>query len=279
MTDGHQPHEPGLDAIAAFNRDRWEALVAADVLYARPLLDLDTAGARATVDPYGLLGDVAGKDVLCLAAGGGQQSAAFGVLGAHVTVVDITAGQLAKDRQVADHYGFDVNLVQADMRDLSMFADASFDIVWHAFSITFIPDPRPVFAEVTRILRPGGSYRMQWSNPFVMGSDEREWDGHGYRLRHPYVDGEEVVFADDLWDVEQADGSVKRVPGPREFRHTLSGVVNALAGHGFVIVHLMEETTSEPAPAPGTWEHYKWIAPPWLELWMRFRPDFVAQLN
>ena len=61
MTDGHQPHEPGLDAIAAFNRDRWEALVAADVLYARPLLDLDTAGARATVDPYGLLGDVAGR--------------------------------------------------------------------------------------------------------------------------------------------------------------------------------------------------------------------------
>ena len=58
MTDGHQPHEPGLDAIAAFNRDRWEALVAADVPYARPLLDLDTVGARATVDPYGLVLDV-----------------------------------------------------------------------------------------------------------------------------------------------------------------------------------------------------------------------------
>ncbi|MEZ4557434.1 MAG: class I SAM-dependent methyltransferase [Caldilineaceae bacterium] len=124
MTEEQQPHEPGLDAIAAFNRDRWEALVAADVPYARPLLDLDTAGAAATVDPYGLLGDVAGKEVLCLAAGGGQQSAAFGVLGAHVTVVDITAGQLAKDRQVAEHYGFDVTLIQADMRDLSMFVDA-----------------------------------------------------------------------------------------------------------------------------------------------------------
>ncbi|MEZ4610359.1 MAG: hypothetical protein R2838_08975 [Caldilineaceae bacterium] len=90
MTEEQQPHEPGLDAIAALNRDRWEALVAADVPYA-PLLDLDTAGARATVDPYGLLGDVAGKEVLCLAAGGGQQSAVLGVLGAHVTVVDITA--------------------------------------------------------------------------------------------------------------------------------------------------------------------------------------------
>ena len=51
MTEEQQPHEPGLDAIAAFNRDRWEALVAADVPYARPLRDLDTAGAAASVDP------------------------------------------------------------------------------------------------------------------------------------------------------------------------------------------------------------------------------------
>ncbi|MEZ4557433.1 MAG: hypothetical protein R2854_13450 [Caldilineaceae bacterium] len=90
------------------------------------------------------------------------------------------------------------------------------------------------------------------------------------------MDGAEVVFEDDLWDVEQADGSVKRVPGPREFRHTLSGVVNALASHGFVIVHLMEETSSETDPTPGTWEHYKSIAPPWLELWTRYLPDLVA---
>lgn len=268
-------HEPGLDDIAAFNRARWEALVAADIIFSRPELALDEAQARAAIDPFDLLGDVAGKEVLCLAAGGGQQSAAFGVLGANVTVVDITAGQLAKDRLAADHYGYAVNLVQADMRDLSMFGDQAFDIVWHAFSITFIPDPRPVFAEVARVLRPGGVYRMQWSNPFVMGVDEREWDERGYPLRHPYVDGAEVIFDDEHWDVEQVDGTVKRVVGPREFRHTLSGVVNALAGHGFVIMHLMEETTREIAPEPGTWEHYKWMAPPWLELWTRYLPGVM----
>jgi SAM-dependent methyltransferase len=269
-------HEPGLDDIAAFNRARWEALVAADVLYSRPDLDLDATQARAAIDPFDLLGDVTGKEVLCLAAGGGQQSAAFGVLGANVTVVDITAGQLAKDRLAADHYGYAVNLVQADMRDLSMFGDKAFDIVWHAFSITFIPDPRPVFAEVARVLRPGGVYRMQWSNPFVMGMDERDWDERGYPLRHPYVDGAEVIFDDEHWDVEQPDGSVKRVVGPREFRHTLSGVVNTLAGHGFVIVHLMEETTQEADPTPGSWEHCKWIAPPWIQLWTRFLPQLVG---
>lgn len=38
--------------------------------------------------PAGLLADIDGKDVLCLASGGGQQSAVFSLLGAKVTVVD-----------------------------------------------------------------------------------------------------------------------------------------------------------------------------------------------
>jgi len=38
--------------------------------------------------------------VLCLASGGEQQSAIFGLLGADVTVLDLCAQQLAGDRQV-----------------------------------------------------------------------------------------------------------------------------------------------------------------------------------
>ena len=180
-----------VDAIVAYNRARWEELVAADVLYSRPYLDLDLDRARAFVDAHGIMGDVAGKDVLCLAGGGGQQSAAFGLLGARTTVFDLTAGQLDKDRQVAAHYGLELTIVQGDMRDLSVFADRSFDIVYHAFSISFVPDVRPVFSEVARVLRPDGLYRTHWSNPFVVGIDEREWDGRAYPLNRPYRDGEE----------------------------------------------------------------------------------------
>jgi 2-polyprenyl-3-methyl-5-hydroxy-6-metoxy-1,4-benzoquinol methylase len=52
-----------------------------------------------------LLGDISGKRVLCLAAGGGQQSAAFGLLGADVTVFDLSDEMLARDQAAASRYG------------------------------------------------------------------------------------------------------------------------------------------------------------------------------
>ncbi|MGW0482120.1 hypothetical protein [Nonomuraea sp. NPDC003214] len=55
-----------------YNQARWEALVEADALFTRPMLDLDAERARAYLDleRLGLPGDVAGRRVLCLAGGG-----------------------------------------------------------------------------------------------------------------------------------------------------------------------------------------------------------------
>ena len=46
------------------------------------------------------------------------------------------------------------------MRDLSRFGAQAFDVVWHAHSITFVPDVHTVFAEVQRVLRTGGLYHV-----------------------------------------------------------------------------------------------------------------------
>jgi hypothetical protein len=78
-----------VDSIRAYNARRWNALVEARAVFTRPALDLTETTARALIDPHGLLGIVRGRSVLCLASGGGKQSAAFGVLGAQVTVADI----------------------------------------------------------------------------------------------------------------------------------------------------------------------------------------------
>ena len=58
-----------MDELARFNQQRWEALARARILYSRPKLDLDEASARDWLDEEGLLGPVAGKDVLPLAVG------------------------------------------------------------------------------------------------------------------------------------------------------------------------------------------------------------------
>jgi SAM-dependent methyltransferase len=256
-----------MDELANHNQSRWEALAQANIMYARPMLEMDEAAARAFLDPEGVMGDVSGRAVLCLAGGGGQQSAAFALLGANVTVLDFSPTQLERDRQAADHYGVDVTTLEGDMRDLSAFADRAFDIVYHAHSLTFVPDCGTVFDEVARVLRPGGLYRLHWTNPFfhhMLGSD---WSG-GYQLTDTYADGE-VVSADPCWDVDDGKGNVQQVEGPREFRHTLSTVVNGLIERRFELLGLWEDDRGDPHAEPGTWAHMKSVAPPWLTTWWR----------
>src|ERR1051325_6171097 len=108
-----------MDEVAEYNRARWRALAERGALYTRPMLDLDVEQARAWLDPSGWLGELEGRRVLCLAGGGGRESACFALLGARVTVFDLSEEQLGQDALAAAHYGFEVETVRGDMRDLS----------------------------------------------------------------------------------------------------------------------------------------------------------------
>ena len=259
-----------MDEVAEFNQSRWDALVAARCEYTRPTLDLDKATARAMVDPEGQLGLLEGLAALCLAAGGGQQSAAFGLLGCDVTVFDLSEAQLDNDRLAAAHYGLAPRLVQGDMRDLSAFASSTFDIVWQAHSINFVPDPIQVFVNVARVLRPGGLYRLQFTNPFIHGTWATWIDG-GYLLAGPYEDTE--LQRDKPWNVADGDGSVTAVEGPREFKHTLSTVLNGLIGSGLDILGFWEDVDGDATAEPGSWTHFKTHGAPWLTAWSRSHQD------
>jgi SAM-dependent methyltransferase len=262
-----------VDDASAFNRERWEALARAGALFCRPWLDLDAATALRRVDPWGHLGDVRGKDVLCLAGGGGQQSAAFVVAGARVVVFDLAEGQLARDREAARHYGYDVATVQGDMRDLSAFGADRFDVVCQPYSINFVPDCREVFAEVARVLRPGGTYVLQAANPVAVGLGTRAWNGRAYEVRGFYEQGAEVVTDDESWVLpDGVDEGL--IPRPREYRHLLGTLLNGLLDCGFALLRVEEERGHERSeePPPGGWDHFVATMPPWLFFWARLTP-------
>ena len=268
-----------MDEIARYNKERWEELARANVVYSRPYLDLNRHSAREVIDPEGMVKELQGKDVLCLASGGGQQSAAFALLGAKVTVLDISELQLERDQQAGRHYDVRIETQQGDMRDLSRFGKAAFDIVYHPYSLSFVPNARQVFREVARVLREDGLYHLQWHNPFTEGFHEDDWDGRGYPLRLPYIDGAEIVLDDPHWEIGSGNGTSTRVVGPREFRHTLSAVVNGLVAKGFVILGVWEEAGGDPNSEPGTWEHLMSVAPPWLTIWATYRPCVFADMG
>ena len=252
----HAQAWPGgfMDDIARRNRQHWEDLAGRGMEYTIPWLDLDpdlvTSFAAGRIDvlpepytfifPRSVFEDVAGKRVLCLASGGGQQSAFFGLLGAGVTVLDLTPAQLEGDRRVAEHFGYEVETVVGDMRDLSAFHDAAFDIVYQAISIVFVPDVRKVYGEVVRILKPGGTYCVCHCNPATQVIEETSWDGEGYRVREPYFGG----------CIEDAESM--------EYRHLLRDMFNGLIEAGFTIVRVEEDPRHLKPPAgaePGTARH------------------------
>lgn len=264
-----------MDDIANYNRTRWRALAAADALFTRPRTDLDAASAREIVDPEGVFGDLTGKQVLCLAGGGGKQSVAFALLGAEVTVFDLSDEQLDRDRQMAAHYGLNLTIIQGDMRDLSALAESHFDLVYQPYALNFVPDSSAVFAQVRRVMKPGGLYEVMCANPYAAGLSERDWNGAAYPVSKPYIQGQRIEYEDQEWvyDREQHAPIVR----PVEYRQTLSALVTGLATNGFVILHVREFGAFEPDPnaEPGTWEHFSAILPPWWIMRTVFQPDLL----
>jgi SAM-dependent methyltransferase len=268
-----------MDKITKGNKDRWDELVTSDVPCGRPRIDLTPKKARDWLDKESLFGDLKNKKVLCLASGGGQQSIGFALLGADVTVTDFSSEQLKKDKIVSEKFSKDIRIVETDMRDLSMFKDDEFDIVYQPYSINYIASTEVVFNEVSRVLKTGGIYYLMFHNPFVHGSwingcwgsqwDKKDlWKGVGYPIWQSYKDGCKIKTEDPNWEFENKKGKGVRVKSPQEFKHTLSTVLNGLIKRGFRISKFEEHIEENYNNKPGTWEHYVSVAAPWLYLWV-----------
>lgn len=244
------------DEIASANKQCWEKLVKEGVGCTRPYLELDVEAFRAyregeadalpepcSDDPANriAMAQARGKDVLCLGAGGGQQSALFGLLGANVTVLDLCEGQLAGDRTAAAHYGYEVTAIQGDMRDLSALPHGSFDIVYGT-GTCYIPDVCQVFAGVGRVLRTAGIYRADFMNSATEFVDRTDWDGVGYRITRPYAQRERC-----------------RPDGAMEFRNYLGEVFTGLLDAGFEISRVCEPFDELPQAhaEPGSYAHWR----------------------
>src|ERR1700722_18508148 len=248
-----------MDSVADYNSRRWDALGTVKGLLPRPDLGITLEAARQRFEINGRLGPVSGKSILCLACGGGHQACAFAMLGARVTLVDISASQLQSDQAAATHYGVHIDTIQADMRDLSVITNPGFDVLSQPYSINFVPSCTEVFDQVRRVTCPGGIYQLTIANPFSLGTGSKDWDGTGYPLNRRYEQGAKLVLEDEDFCYRGATGDRGQVPPPIEYRHTLGTVLNGLSDRGFRLDHLEEDPWEPGDSEPGTWRHFKSI--------------------
>ena len=152
--------EPGKDFIFPTGR-AW----AEDLGYPAELANVPESAVESfagVANPWTMGRLAAGERVLDLGSGAGTDSlVAAQMVGAdgHVTGIDMTAPMLAKARAAAAEMGVsNVEFVEGEAERLP-FADASFDVVISNGVIDLVPDKDAVFAELYRVLAPGG--RMQ----------------------------------------------------------------------------------------------------------------------
>src|SRR5690606_23925477 len=134
----------GVLDVRAHNRDAWDRRVCEGNRWTRGVSPEKVQAARdgrwsvvltpSKPVPQNWFPPLAGAEVLCLACGGGQQGPILAAAGARVTVLDNSPGQLQQDRQVAQREGLELVTVEGDMRDLSMFEDGRFDLVFQPVS-------------------------------------------------------------------------------------------------------------------------------------------------
>ena len=238
--------------VVEYNSSAWDKAVDSGNTWTKPVGPEVIAAARegtwsvvltpSRPVPKDWFGDIRGKDILCLASGGGQQAPVLAATGARVTSFDNSAKQLEQDRFVADREGLDIRIEQGDAADLSRFAEASFDIIFNPCSNCFMPRLQPVWDECFRVLRNGGVLLVGFTKPdtFIFDWLEEERTGElKVRFSLPYTD-ETSLEPEELAMVTERNQ-------PLEFSHTLEEQLGGQTASGFHIVGLYEDYWGDPS--------------------------------
>ncbi len=181
--------------------------------------------------------DINNKKILCLASGGGQQSILFAATGADVTVFDLSEKQLEQDQKTAQREALSITAIQGDMRDLSIFDDEYFHIVFCPVSITYIPELDSLFQEIYRILKPQGIFMLGATNPHVYLYDLEKWDKNIFEVANslPHCSLDDVS--------EQQQETYKQAI---EYSHTFDSIIGGQLKAGFMIDQFFEDKDDTP---------------------------------
>lgn len=182
--------------------------------------------------PHEWFGDLAGKKLLGLASGGGQQIPIFSALGADCTVLDYSEEQCKSEQMVSEREGYHVNIIRGDMTKRLPFEDESFDIIFHPVSNCYVEEVEPIFRECYRILKKGG---------ILLG-------GYDLGINYVFDDKEEkMIYSlpfNPLKNPRQYEDSMKNDWGI-QFSHTLEEQIGGQLKAGFTLTDLYEDVNGE----------------------------------
>jgi ubiquinone/menaquinone biosynthesis C-methylase UbiE len=153
-------------------KDRWTIPVADEAIENAKSGTWDIVLTPNKSVPKDWFPSLKGLKILGLACGGGQQGPILAALGAEVTIFDNSERQLEQDKVLSEKFDLGIKTIQGDMRDLTVFADDSFDLIFNPCSIVFVDNVLPVWKECFRVLKTNGILMTGLINPISFQLEE-----------------------------------------------------------------------------------------------------------
>jgi len=195
----------------------------------------------------GVLGDVAGQDVVELGCSTAYLSAWLARAGARPVAVDVTPTQLETARRCMYATGIEFPLVEADAGATGLPA-ASADLVVSGYGALRWVDPYRWVREAARLLRPGGRLIFACASPFVLLCSPEGEAPVGTELVRAQAGPHRLVWPD----------------GAVEFSLPHRERIELLRASGFELERLVELCAP---PAAETHEYYDYVSVDWARRW------------
>ncbi|HVL91640.1 MAG TPA: class I SAM-dependent methyltransferase [Actinomycetota bacterium] len=208
----------------------------------------------------GVIGDVAGLEVLEIGCGAAQFGIELARRGARMTGIDLSGEQILHGRANVKAAGVKMRLITGNAEKLrARFGEGTFDAVVSDFAAGFM-DLDLLLPEIAAVLRPGGFVALAWTSPILdcmTGAGEPPLLAFKYSYfdRTPWVDGgRDATF---------------------EFKRTYGDWVRAFARAGLMLEDLVEPQAPRGAPHM-EWGNFRWERTsmvPGTCIWKARKPD------
>jgi SAM-dependent methyltransferase len=195
----------------------------------------------------GVLGDVAGLDVVELGCGTAYFSAWLAKRGARPVGVDPTPAQLDTAREMQEEFGLEFPLVEAAAENVPR-PDASFDLALSEYGASIWADPYRWIPEAARLLRPGGRLVFLCNSTLVVLCQPPE----------PPASERLVLPQRGLGRIEWED------TGGIEFHLGHGDWIDLLRANGFEVERLLELFAPDDAE---THPYYDFVTAEWARKW------------
>ncbi|MBF6609044.1 MAG: class I SAM-dependent methyltransferase [Flavobacterium sp.] len=232
--------------VVKYNSTAWDGYVDKRDKWTIPVSDHQIADARKGAwnvvltplkpVPHEWFGDLTGKKILGLASGGGQQGPILAAAGAHVTIFDNSAKQLQQDKTLSDRHSLEIETIQGDMRNLSVFDNASFDIIFNPCSILFAENVIPIWRECYRVLKPGGILMTGLINPISLQL-EKSQSAFKLEYKQPYSDQSSLPTEKFQTLLNENE--------PLIFGHSLTDQIGGQLKAGFAVTDMFEDVSGD----------------------------------